>query len=122
MKPEKPDAPRLGLFLRVAEYLPPAALMLLFLQQCYEHALTHNLISPARKRFIQSRKRERTNATVDQIWLFGHHACVTEAMVHDLCAILRNAEGRRQKPAAAIFDSRTLQSTPESGEEGRAGL
>jgi transposase len=44
-----------------------------------------------------------------------------EAMVHDLRALLRNAEGRRQKPTAAVFDSRTLQSTPESGEEGRAG-
>ena len=35
------------------------------------------------------------------------------------CAILRFADGRGPEPTAAIFDSRTLQSTPESG--GRAG-
>jgi len=46
-------------------------------------------------------------------------AGVFEAMVHDLRAILRLAEGRHEQPSAAIFDSRTLQSTPESG--GRAG-
>ena len=44
---------------------------------------------------------------------------VFEAMVHDLRAILRLAKGRKEQPTAAIFDSRTLQSTPESGE--RAG-
>jgi transposase len=42
-----------------------------------------------------------------------------EAIVHDLRALLRVAEGRRPEPTAAIFDSRTLQSTPESG--ARAG-
>jgi transposase len=42
-----------------------------------------------------------------------------EAIVHDLRAILRVAEGRNPEPTAAIFDSRTMQSTPESG--GRAG-
>lgn len=46
-------------------------------------------------------------------------AGVFEAMVHDLRAILRLAKGRKEQPRAAIFDSRTLQSTPESGE--RAG-
>lgn len=46
-------------------------------------------------------------------------AGVFEAMVHDLRAILRLAKGRKEQPTAAIFDSRTLQSTPESGE--RAG-
>jgi len=46
-------------------------------------------------------------------------AGVFEAMVHDLRAILRLAKGRQEQPTAAIFDSRTLQSTPESG--GRAG-
>jgi transposase len=44
---------------------------------------------------------------------------VFEAMVHDLRAVLRVANGRREQPSAAIFDSRTLQSTPESG--ARAG-
>jgi len=46
-------------------------------------------------------------------------AGVFESLVHDLRAVLRIAEGRKESPTAAIFDSRTLQSTPESG--GRAG-
>jgi transposase len=36
-------------------------------------------------------------------------------MVHDLRVVLRLAEGRRGQPSAAILDSRTRQSTPESG-------
>ena len=40
-------------------------------------------------------------------------------MVHDLRALMRLAEGRQPEPTAAIFDSRTLQSSPESG--GHAG-
>lgn len=51
-----------------------------------------------------------------QRWI---NAGVFEAMVHDLRAVLRLAKGRKEQPSAAIFDSRTLQSTPESGE--RAG-
>jgi len=46
-------------------------------------------------------------------------AGVFESLVHDLRAVLRIADGRKESPTAAIFDSRTLQSTPESG--GRAG-
>jgi len=42
-----------------------------------------------------------------------------EAMVHDLRCLLRLAEGRTADPSAAIFDSQTLQSSPESG--ARAG-
>lgn len=42
-----------------------------------------------------------------------------EAMAHDLRAILRLLVDRNEQPTAAIYDSRTLQSTPESGE--RAG-
>ena len=42
-----------------------------------------------------------------------------EAIVNDLRAVLRLAAGRNQEPSAAIFDSRTLQSNPESGH--RAG-
>jgi len=38
-----------------------------------------------------------------------------EAIVHDLRAVLRFAAGREPEPTAAIFDSRTMQSTPESG-------
>jgi transposase len=42
-----------------------------------------------------------------------------EDMAHDLRALLRWAEGRADDPTAAILDSRTVQSTPESG--ARAG-
>jgi transposase len=42
-----------------------------------------------------------------------------EAMAHDLRMLLRLAAGREPAPTAAVMDSRTLQSTPESGE--RAG-
>jgi transposase len=42
-----------------------------------------------------------------------------EAIAHDLRALLRTAAGRAPQPTAAILDSRTLRSTPESG--GRAG-
>lgn len=45
-------------------------------------------------------------------------AGVFEAMVHDLRLILRMAEGREPYPSAAILDSRTLRSTPESGHRG----
>lgn len=51
-----------------------------------------------------------------QRWL---KAGVFESMVHDLRQLLRLAEGRNPEPTAAILDSRTLQSTPESG--ARAG-
>jgi transposase len=42
-----------------------------------------------------------------------------EAMAADLRAILRVKEGRKQQPSAAVIDSRTVRSTPESGH--RAG-
>ena len=47
-----------------------------------------------------------------QRWL---KAEVFEAIVDDLRAVLRLAQGRNEEPSAAIFDSRTLQSSPESG-------
>lgn len=43
-------------------------------------------------------------------------AGVFEAMVHDLRVLLRLAAGRQSEPSAVIFDSRTLQSSPESGD------
>jgi transposase len=46
-------------------------------------------------------------------------AGVFESLVDDLRAVLRIADGRKESPTAAIIDSRTLQSTPESG--ARAG-
>jgi transposase len=51
-----------------------------------------------------------------QRWL---KAGVFENMVHDLRVLMRLAKGRNEQPTAAIFDSRTLQSSPESGQ--RAG-
>lgn len=51
-----------------------------------------------------------------QRWI---RAQVFESMVHDLREVLRLREGRQKQPSAAILDSRTLQSTPESG--ARAG-
>lgn len=42
-----------------------------------------------------------------------------EAMVHDLRGLLRLLAERNHRPTAAIFDGRTMQSSPESGE--RAG-
>lgn len=42
-----------------------------------------------------------------------------EAIVADLRALIRLAQGRTPDPTASIFDSRTLQGTPESGQ--RAG-
>src|SRR5437870_7924540 len=41
------------------------------------------------------------------------------AIVHDLRELLRLADGRHGQPSAAIFDARTVQSSPESG--ARAG-
>jgi transposase len=41
-----------------------------------------------------------------------------EAIIHDLRTVLRLAAGRQPEPTAAIFDSQTLQSTPESGGHG----
>lgn len=46
-------------------------------------------------------------------------AGVFEQMVHDLRMLLREIAGRNPQPRAAIFDGRTLQSSPESG--ARAG-
>lgn len=46
-------------------------------------------------------------------------AGVFEHIIHDLRQIVRLAQGRAAEPTAAIVDSRTLQSTPESGD--RAG-
>jgi|SRR5271170_2151027 len=51
-----------------------------------------------------------------QRWLA---AGVFEAMVHDLRELLRMTEGRDKDPTAMVIDSRTLQSSPESG--ARAG-
>lgn len=51
-----------------------------------------------------------------QRWL---RAGVFADMVHDLRALLRELAGRQPQPSAAIFDGRTLQSSPESG--ARAG-
>jgi transposase len=45
-------------------------------------------------------------------------ASVFAALVQDLRELLRVAQGREPQPTACILDSRTLQSTPESGHRG----
>ena len=49
----------------------------------------------------------------------GQRAGCFEMLAHDLRAVLRLAAGREAEPSAAVWDSRTLRSTPESG--ARAG-
>jgi transposase len=51
-----------------------------------------------------------------QRWL---KAGVFEALVNDWRELLRMAAGRKDQPSAALFESRTVQSSPESG--ARAG-
>ncbi|MBM3217023.1 IS5 family transposase, partial [Candidatus Poribacteria bacterium] len=51
-----------------------------------------------------------------QRWI---QASVFESMTHDLRVLPRVAAGRNEQPSVTLLDSRTLQSTPESG--GRAG-
>jgi transposase len=51
-----------------------------------------------------------------QRWI---RAGVFETMAHDLRELLRMVQGRTPDPSAVVIDSRTLQSTPESGH--RAG-
>ena len=50
-----------------------------------------------------------------QRWL---KAGVFEEMIHDLRVLLRLSKERTSEPRAAIVDSRTLRSTPESGSRG----
>jgi transposase len=57
-------------------------------------------------------------AVYDQ-WQRWLQAGVFESMVHDLRVVLRQAAGKQPDPSAAVFDSRTLRSSPESG--ARAG-
>lgn len=52
-----------------------------------------------------------------QRWI---RAEVFEAIVHDLRALIRKAQGRNAQPSAVVLDGRTLKSTPESGP--RAGF
>src|SRR5579883_3246069 len=57
--------------------------------------------------------------TVCQQTMRWMHAGVFEDLVRDLRMLMREIEGRNPQPRATIFDSRTLQSSAESG--GRAG-
>ena len=58
------------------------------------------------------------HAVYDQAMRWLRAGCF-EMLAHDLRAVLRPAAGRGEEPSAAILDSRTLRSTPESG--ARAG-
>jgi transposase len=51
-----------------------------------------------------------------QRWIESH--CF-ETMVEDLRLLLREFTGRKSQPTAMLLDSRTIQSTPESGGTGR---
>jgi hypothetical protein len=55
----------------------------------------------------------RSSTSRQERWI---GAGVFESLVHDLRELLRVATGRNARPSAAIFDSRTLQSSPESGD------
>src|SRR6187455_2443838 len=58
------------------------------------------------------------HAVYDQAMRWLRAGCF-EVLAHDLRAVPRLAAGRGEEPSAAILDSRTLRSTPESG--ARAG-
>jgi transposase len=58
------------------------------------------------------------HAVYDQAQRWLRAGCF-EMLAHDLRAVLRLAAGRAGEPSAAVLDSRTLRSTPESG--ARAG-
>src|SRR4029453_6417489 len=58
------------------------------------------------------------HAVYDQAQRWQRAGCF-EALAPDLRAGVRRAAGRNEEPSAAVLDSRTLRSTPESG--GRAG-
>lgn len=54
-------------------------------------------------------------AAVYQQALRWSKAGVFEAITHDLRALIRLSQGRKAQPSAVVIDSRTMQSTPESG-------
>jgi transposase len=54
-------------------------------------------------------------AAVYQQALRWSKARVFEAITHDLRALIRISQGRQAQPSAVVIDSRTMQSTPESG-------
>lgn len=54
------------------------------------------------------------HAVYDQAQRWLRAGCF-EMLAHDLRAVLRLASGRTEEPSAALLDSRTLRSTPESG-------
>jgi transposase len=58
------------------------------------------------------------HAVYDQAQRWPRDGCF-ERLAHDLRAVLRLAAGRAEEPSAAVLDSRTVRSTPESGR--RAG-
>ena len=69
-------------------------------------------VTPAAQRRDAGRATAVMGWVVVQRWIAA--GCF-ETLAHDLRAVLRLAAGRREEPSAAIFDSRTLRSTPESG-------
>ena len=62
---------------------------------------------------LRSQRNETFNFVRNDGVMFS--SVFNEAMIHDLRVFLRWAEERQGAPTAAILNSRTLQSTPESG-------
>jgi transposase len=60
------------------------------------------------------------HAVYDQAQRWLRAGCF-EVLAHDLRAVLRLAAGRAEKPSAAVLDTRTLRSTPESGPRAKMG-
>jgi len=90
--------------------------------------MLHNGSTPLREVFNAARWIVRTGAQWEMMptnlppWTVIYqqtrrwvNAGVFQRIVDDLRVLLRLAEGRSAQPTAAIIDSRTLQSTPESG-------
>jgi transposase len=72
--------------------------------------MAHAVHVAARFPALTMRSKQQTRRWLD--------AGVFAEIVHDLRPLLRLGEGRAGQPSAAMLDSRTLQSSPESG--GRA--
>src|SRR5215218_4297440 len=93
-----------------------------FIDPSPKDAFLRRVSAPFGSQLQPATTREAEFAVCDQSiyqqmrrWL---EAGVFEEMVHDLRLLLRLSEGRASEPTAAILDSRTLQSTPESGSRG----
>lgn len=88
---------------------PPGGVQRLALHRPYRHAVAHDA------QLVYAHAAVACGLPADP----ALRASVFEGMVRDLRMLIREINGRMQQPRAAILDSRTLQSTPESGAEAR---